>query len=138
MNPTTYPHNPLPIQVTAFGQAHQRVRIPHHSPPHDNTVQETQQHPLATSYQRLAGNILPTNKPPRFKRTGEDFIAATDGTVKDGRGGAAVIIHSNKTKGILQSVVPVDGHPSQITSYRTELMGILTALILTTTILQQQ
>ena len=82
--------------------------------------------------------MTPTAKPPSFRRTGDDLIAATDGTVKDGRGGAAVVIHSNETPGILHSVLPVDGHPTHTTSYRTELAGILAALIIINMILQKQ
>ena len=54
---------------------------------------------------------------------------ATDGTVKNGRGGALYSIHSGSTPGTLQSVIPVDSNPEFTTLYRTELFGILGAII---------
>ena len=89
-------------------------------------------------YQRLLGNLRPTLTIPKFVDQAGDFIAATDGTVKNGRGGAAVLVHSNNNNGTLQAVVPVDGTNESTTSYRAELAGILTVLLITHFILNGQ
>lgn len=119
----------LPIQVTRLGNRYQKVRIPPHAPDATHTSEETQQIPAA--YHRLIGQTRPTAKIPQLQNLKEDFTAASDGTVRQGRGGAAVSIHSNHTKGTLQSVIPVDGTPASTTSYRAELAEILAVLLIT-------
>ena len=138
--PTTYPGTPLPIQITLRGQSHQKIRIPEHAPSVEPLVETARQTPplnIVPHYRRLVGNIKPSSKPPTFADTKEDFIAASDGTVLEGKGGAAATIHSNTTRGILQTIIPVDCHRSHITSYRTELLGILATIILTHALLNQ-
>ena len=84
---------------------------------------------------RLRGNIMPTTSPPHFEDKVEDAVIATDGTVKGGRGGAAYSIHSTATPGSVRLVLPVDGAPRHLTSYRTKLFGILGSLLLLQNIL---
>ena len=58
-----------------------------------------------------------------------DWEIATGGTVKDRRWGGAFTLHSRTTLGTLQLVIPVDSVPRRTTLYRTELFGILGAVI---------
>jgi ribonuclease HI len=79
---------------------------------------------------RLKGQTLSTSNEPILENVENGFIAAADGTVKNGRGGGAYTIHSNSgTKGVVNGRIPVDGHQNYMTSYRTELASILAALL---------
>ena len=59
-----------------------------------------------------------------------DLVIATNGTLKNGKGGAACTLHTTVEPGTLKAVIPVDGRPCQLSSYRTELLGILGALLI--------
>ena len=76
------------------------------------------------------GRVLPTPSRFTFADKEADVVIATDGTVKDGQGGAAYSIHTTETLGTIKSIIPVDGSPRHLTSYRTELLAILGALLL--------
>ena len=90
-------------------------------------------------YRRLVGRIRPTPKWPILKNIPNGFTAATDGTVKNGRGGAATALHSHcGNNGYVQTVVPVDGHDKRLSSYRTELFGLLAVLLVIEKILKKQ
>ena len=87
---------------------------------------------------QLVGNVLPTAFPPAFKDKEDEAVIATDGTVKYGRGGAAYSIHSTETPGTIRLVVPVDNTSRHLMSYRTELFGIIGALLLLQNLLQAE
>ena len=83
---------------------------------------------MPISYQRLIGKVE-YNLLPAMENRPKALIIATDGTVKDGYGGAAVIIEDTKGNK-LRSYLPVDGNPEQMDSFRAELCGILAGLII--------
>ena len=83
---------------------------------------------LPISYQRLIGQVE-YNKLPEMDNRPKALIIATDGTVKDGYGGTAVIIEDTKGNK-LRSHLPADGNPEQMDSFRAELCGILAGLII--------
>ena len=89
-------------------------------------------------YERLRGSQYPTVSMPRFTDVEGDIVIATDGTVKLGKGGAAYVVTSSNVPGTLKGVLPVDGASRHTTSYRTELYGMLGALLTLQTLLQQQ
>ena len=62
----------------------------------------------------------------------------TDGTVKNGKGGATYSLHTTENPGSVRTVLPVDGLPIQISSYCTELVGILNVILLLNRILQKE
>ena len=72
-----------------------------------------------------------------FTDKAEDVVIATNGSVKDGKGSAAYTMHTSATQGTMRAVLPVDGPPNHLTSYRTELFGILGALLLLKNLLSQ-
>ena len=76
------------------------------------------------------GSFMPTVTGPCFIDKEDDVVIATDGTVKNGMGGAAYSLHTTETPGLIWSVLPVDGRPTQIRSYCAELFGMLGALLL--------
>ena len=84
----------------------------------------------ATYYQQRGGL--------KFTDERGDVIIATDGTVKNGKGGAAYSLHTTENPGSVRAVLPVDGLSSQISSYCTELFGILGVLLLLNRILQKE
>ena len=63
------------------------------------------------AYHRLSGETYPTVTAPKFTDLDGDMIIATDGTLKEGKGGAAYVINSLATPGILKAVLPVDSCP---------------------------
>ena len=75
------------------------------------------------------GEQHPATSPPTWTEVPNNIKIATDVTVKRGHGGAAYSIHSRSTPRTLQSVIPVDGNPKFTTLYRTELFGILGAIV---------
>ena len=90
------------------------------------------------TYKRLNGLQYPTVSQPKFTDVEGDIVIATDGTVKQGKGGAAYVVTSSYVPGTTKGVLPVDGAPWHTTSYRTELYGMLGALLTLQTLLQQQ
>lgn len=84
---------------------------------------------IIDEYDRIKGDLFPTVTSPEFEDEEEDIVIATDGSLKNGSGGAAYIINSIRTPGTLKSVLPVDGDRRQLTSYRTELFAMLGALL---------
>ena len=111
------------LQVHAAGDGSHRVRDP------GRTKKKTKTR-SATTHGRLIGNVLPTTCALVFQDKDLDAIIATNGTVKDGRGGAAYSIHSTGTPGTIRWVMPVEGTPRHLTSYCTELIEILGTLLL--------
>ena len=81
------------------------------------------------AYLRLRGRILPTATGLRFNDVEGDVVLATDGTVRNGKGGAAYTIHTTEEPGTVRSILPVDGGSTATTSYRAELFGILGAVL---------
>ena len=75
---------------------------------------------------------------PAFTDQEGDIVIATDGTLKKGKGGVAYIINSANTPGTLKETLPVAGDGRQLTSYRTEIFGILGALLMLKELLQIQ
>ena len=73
---------------------------------------------------------MPTKTGLSFTNKEDDVVIATDRTVKNGVGRAAYSLHTTDTPCSIWSVLPVDGRPSQISSYRAELFGMLGALLL--------
>ena len=73
---------------------------------------------------------MPTAGEPVFTYKEEDIVIATDGTVKDSQGGAVYTLHSTEQPGTIRAIVPIDGLPKHMSSYRTELFGILYALLM--------
>ena len=89
-------------------------------------------------YHRLHRDLYPTVSTLEFTDHEGDIDIATDGTVKQGKGGAAYVVTSSNVPGTTKGVLPVDGAPRHTTSYRTELCGMLGALLTLRTLLQQQ
>ena len=48
-------------------------------------------------YHRLIGDVLPTAGTLHFNNTEDDIVIATDGTIKNGKGGAAYALHTTET-----------------------------------------
>ena len=98
--------------------------------------------PIASSgsdpYKRVQGEHYPMVTAPVFTDVEGDVVMASDGTVSAGRGGAAYIVNSGVIPGTLKSVLPVDGTTRHTTSYRTELFGMLGALLTLRMLLQEQ
>ena len=57
-----------------------------------------------------------------------DMAVATDGSVKHFRGGASVVIDDG-ARGWFISTIPVDGNLDDMDSFRAELVGILSAVV---------
>ena len=87
---------------------------------------------------RLKGELYPMVTIPDFQDKTGNIVIVTDGTLKNGRGGAAYIVTSTDTPGTVKAVLPVDCGGCQMTSYRTELFGILGALLTLRELLQTQ
>ena len=81
---------------------------------------------------------MPTVRGPCFTANEDNVVIATNGKVKNGRGGAVYSLHTTLTPGSIRSVLPVDGRPIQISYYRAELFGILGALLLLHQLLEAQ
>ena len=57
------------------------------------------------------------------------FTAAYDGSVINDRGTSATSVHfHNNQNQAIQSMVPVDGHNKNLTSYMAELFGIFAVM----------
>ena len=82
--------------------------------------------------------MLPTTDTLQFNDTEDDIVIDTDGTVKSGKGGAAYSLHTTETPDSLRAVLLVDGLHSQISSYRTEIFGILGAMLMLNILLQKE
>ena len=93
----------------------------------DEGYTKRQQDSVVNAYCRLQGDKLPMATAPQFSDREGDIVIATDGTLREGRGGAVHMINSVRTPGTMKSVMLVDG--TRLTSYQTELMGILGALL---------
>ena len=89
-------------------------------------------------FQRIKGELYLVAKMLEFIDQEGDIVIATDGTLKKGKGGVAYIVNSVDTPGTLKAVLPVDGDGRQMMSYRTELFGILKALLTLKELLQIQ
>ena len=63
------------------------------------------------------------------------LAVATDGSVKHFRGGASVVIDDGE-RGRFISTIPVDGNLDDMDSFRAELVGILSALVVIRLMLQ--
>ena len=87
---------------------------------------------------RIKGELYPAAKMPAFTDHEGDIVIATNGTLKNGKGGAAYIINLTKNPGTLKETLPVDRDGRQLTSYRTELFRILGALLTLKEMLQIQ
>ena len=74
----------------------------------------------------------------QFNDTEDDIVIAADGAVKSSKGGAAYSLHTTKTPGTLRSVLSVNGLHSQISSYQTEIFGILGAMLMLNRLLQKE
>ena len=116
------PRKMHPVDVHVGGNAVHRVR--------DSGLDRRSGDTRTDGYTRLRGNVMPTIHGPCFTDNEDDIIIATDGTVKLGSGGAAYSIHTTATPGSIRAVVPVDGSAVHLSSYRTELFGLLGALLL--------
>ena len=94
---------------------------------------------IQQDYRRLAGHIMPTHRLPALENKTNAFVAATDGSVRNGRGSAATSLNTTgENLGVLITRVPVDGHSQSLTSYRAELAGLVAILIIIKSILIQQ
>ena len=85
---------------------------------------------------RLRGRTLPTMQGLCINDIEGDLVIATDGTLKNGKGGAACTLHTTVEPGTIKAIIPVDGRPNQLSSYRTELFGMLGALLILHEVLQ--
>ena len=83
---------------------------------------------LPAIYQRLIGECEYKTLPEMKDKPGA-LTLAMDGTVKDGYGGAAVIL-VDKEGNKLRSYLPIDGNSEQMDSFRAELCAILAGLLI--------
>lgn len=119
-----------PLDVHASGSGERRVRDPGCTRESPGTNVDV--------YARLRGRVLPTANGPEFADQEDNIVIATDGTVRDGNGGAAYSIHTTETPGSIRAVLPVDGKYGSLSSYRTELFGILGSLLLLSHLLKSR
>ena len=127
----------LPVKVTMRGDRVKKVQARHHEAeeqagtcfPNFLRAHDT----IDCRYKRLMGHVMPTSAVPVIENKAKAFVAVADGSVKNGRGSAACVLHTTDAgRGVVRTRVPVDGRSTKLTSYRAELAGLLAALLLIT------
>lgn len=81
---------------------------------------------ILNRYQREIGRIRTNSTLNCVSGCHAHIVGVSDGSVKDGEGSAGYVLHTMGTdEKSLEASLPVDGSPETMSSYQTELAGIL-------------
>ena len=92
---------------------------------------------ILNRYQREIGRIRTNSTLNQVSGSHDHIVGVSDGSVKEGEGSAGYVLHTMGTdEKSLEASLPVNGSPETMSSYRTELAGILAMHLATRVIIK--